>query len=321
MKKIRHALKHDAEKDYVYSNGRMTALLYAAQRDHVDLVRELMSENYNASPSVPQTRPALLFAAENGSNKVLEFLTDTKNLSLSELDNDRDAVWFAARHGQLQAIELLIEAWKNKSPTDGTRIALKLADERPKPALVVAVEAQHTDVVKKNMVQHFRDANLTTSYAKALAKPTRLRNETALKALLTFDPNPETIRTQLCQWPLLHDAIATRKADNIIKFLAKYYRTILNTVDVFDSLGRTPLGLVAIQNDEQTASLLLGLGADPSAKRPNDINDKVMPFLLACKEGRSREADFRPLDGEYYISSLCHRKIWSVLDAQAFFFF
>ncbi|PPJ61066.1 hypothetical protein CBER1_07418 [Cercospora berteroae] len=258
LKKIRRALKHDAKIDYVDPNGRMTALLYAVQRDHVDLVRELMSANYKASPSVPQTRPALLFAVESGSKKTLRFFTDTKNLSLSELDNDRDAIWFAARYGRLQTIELLIEAWKKKSPTDGIRTALKLADERREPALAVAVEAQHEEVVKY-LVKQLRDANLTTSYAKALAKATQLRDETALNALLTFNPNPETIRTPLCQWPLLHDAIATRKADNIIEFLAKSYRTILNTVDVFDAVGRTPLGLAAIHNDEDTASLLWDL--------------------------------------------------------------
>ncbi|CAK1365380.1 unnamed protein product [Cercospora beticola] len=258
LKKIRRALKHDAKINYVDPNGRMTALLYAVQRDHVDLVRELMSANYKASPSVPQTRPALLFAVESGSKKTLRFFTGTKNLSLSELDNDRDAIWFATRYGRLQTIELLIEAWKKKSPTDGIRTALKLADERREPVLAVAVEAQHEEVVKY-LVKQLRDAKLTPSYAKALAKATQLRDETALNALLTFNPNPETIRTPLCQWPLLHDAIATRKADNIIEFLAKSYRTILNTVDVFDAVGRTPLGLAAIHNDEDTASLLWDL--------------------------------------------------------------
>lgn len=316
MKKIRRALKHGATIDHVDPNSRMTALLYAVQRDNVDLVQELMSKDNTASPSVPQTRPALLFAAENGSDKVLNFLIHTKNLSLSELDDDRDAISFAARYGRLQTIKLLLAAWEKKSPTDGVRTALKLADERREPALVVAVEAQHEDVIRY-LVQQLRGADLTTSYPKALAKATDLRDENALKVLLTYNSDPDTARAQLCRWPLLHNAVARGQGSDTIKFLSNAYRNIVGTVDAFDAEGRTALGLAVQRKDLDPTKLLLRFGADPFAKRLVNSNDLESAFMLAYTAARSHADDFRRL-GRWMTP--CDILEQDVLDAESYSF-
>ncbi|KAM3416267.1 hypothetical protein BST61_g7873 [Cercospora zeina] len=283
VKRIRRALNHGADKDHVDRKSRKTALLFAVERDNLDLVRELMWK-YNADPSVLHTRSALLCAADHGSDKVLRFLIDKNTcLDLKELDDGRDAIWFAARSGKLSTMVLLFEAWKTLLPTDD---ALRIADERRRAALVVAVERKRQDVIEY-LAKQFRDAGLTTSCAKALRTATEWRDKTALESLVTNDSNLETTLA-------LHKAIRDREALDSIAFLANAYHNIADTVDVVDAKGRTPLGVAASLDNAGAVELLLGLGADPFAKRAEDLDNANSPFMLAYNVATSRDSEPNP---------------------------
>lgn len=192
-------------------NTHTAALHLATQRDNHDLVRLLLSKGANQGLQDELGRTALLIAAEQGNNSVVETLLEDSRASddvsfeavpISDLLNLPDlqqqtALLVAAERGDKEMIEMLLRNGAEKNYTG----------RRKRTALLVATENGSRDVVDL-LLKERADYTCEDSEGRTPLRLAVLNGDTVLvEAFLNHMDNDLTVESNSFDQKLLHLAV------------------------------------------------------------------------------------------------------------------
>jgi ankyrin repeat protein len=120
-------------------NGGFTALMFASQMGHDEVVKILIKkEGLDVNKADENGRTALMFAAQNGHAEVVKILIKKEGLDVDKADKKGNtALMFAARNGDAGIFDALIGAGADVNKTN----------RKNETALMIADRNGHTDIV------------------------------------------------------------------------------------------------------------------------------------------------------------------------------
>lgn len=298
IKVVRHLLRRKADVNTI-DDDKKTSLLYAIGLDNLDLVIELMSPKHRANPTLTGVTPAVSFAAEKGSIKVLKYFIPeaaaekssslqptqriaqlfAKNITMvfrsrkrqqvnphqPDLDG-RSPLWLAAVNEQKDAIKHIGAVWSD----DTIYEAFSVLDKSTKHNLLweLAYTQKH-QILRDPFLSIFpQDIRLQT-LREAVSKCSTSQGSVEVIATLlklgfgSLEIGNEGATTlhQLCRDGFAEsDDFATIVDAHIVSG---------QLVDVFDGMHRTPLHVAWSRKDARRniyGAKLCNSGANPFAK-------------------------------------------------------
>jgi len=143
--------------NFVSNDGSASALFYAAENGHLEIIKELLAaKNINVNLAMKNGATALFIAAVKGHTEIVKSLLAAKNINVNlAMKNGATALFIAAEIGHLDIVKALLAA-KN--------INVNFASNDGATALVFAAQEGHTEIVKALVTA---GADLDVKYAVA----------------------------------------------------------------------------------------------------------------------------------------------------------
>ncbi|KAH8702870.1 ankyrin repeat-containing domain protein [Phaeosphaeriaceae sp. PMI808] len=221
-----------------------SALSYAAQRGHNEVVKELLQRGAMASSEDSKGRTALWYAIRNGHEAVVGLLLEKDYGTDTRESNIKSSLWYAARHGHEEVVLLLLKNGVDPDLLDGGgRTLLWHAAADGRTGLVRLL-------LEKGATPNQKDRHGRTPLLLAAINGHDRVVDVLLGKVGDADTKDSDGRTPL-----------SRAAGN---GHVAVVNSLLNKdaeVDSLDEEGRTPLWYGALYGHDQVVKLLLERGA------------------------------------------------------------
>ncbi|GCB25504.1 ankyrin-1 [Aspergillus awamori] len=232
-----------------------SALCWAAQHDHSLLAERLVREYHGNVNAVHDGNTPLLYAASDGSIKVVDALLASRQIQVNWRNaKGHSALWRAARYGYTDIVKRLLKQ---------DNIKLNIADRtQGTTPLAVAVIRGHAETVEslltiRRVNVNKRDRRGWTPVFHALSRAISYGDRSILEMILTR-PNADLLhQDEEGRTPLIY-AVQHNEASLTVMLL----RHPTSRTEPRDFHGRTALWYAVQQGNTDIIQLLLDSGAD-----------------------------------------------------------
>ncbi|PYH67112.1 ankyrin repeat domain-containing protein [Aspergillus vadensis CBS 113365] len=232
-----------------------SALCWAAQHDHSPLAERLVREYHANVNAVHDGNTPLLYAASDGSIKVVDALLASRQIQVNWRNaKGHSALWRAARYGYTDIVKRLLKQ---------DNIKLNIADRtQGTTPLAVAVIRGHAETVEslltiRRVNVNIRDRRGWTPVFHALSRAISYGDRSILEMILTR-PNADLLhQDEEGRTPLIY-AVQHNEASLTVMLL----RHPTSRTEPRDFHGRTALWYAVQQGNTDIIQLLLDSGAD-----------------------------------------------------------
>ncbi|GJP87295.1 hypothetical protein CBS115989_9364 [Aspergillus niger] len=232
-----------------------SALCWAAQRDHSLLAERLVREYHGNVNAVHDGNTPLLYAASDGSIKVVDALLASRQIQVNWRNTKgHSALWRAARYGYTDIVKRLLKQ---------DNIKVNIADRtQGTTPLAVAVIQGHAKTVEslltaRRIKVNIRDRRGWTPVFHALSRAISYGDRSILEMILTRPDVDLLHQDEEGRTPLIYAV-----QYNEVSLTAMFLRHPTSRTEPRDFHGRTALWYAVQQGNTDIIPLLLDSGAD-----------------------------------------------------------
>ncbi|KAI2861456.1 hypothetical protein CBS76997_10186 [Aspergillus niger] len=251
-----------------------SALCWAAKHDHSRLAERLVREYHGNVNAVHDGNTPLLYAASNGSIKVVDALLSSRQIQVNWRNTKgHSALWRAARYGHTDIVKRLLKQ---------DNIKVNIADRtRGITPLAVAAIQGHAKTVEcllaaRRIKLNIRDGRGWAPVFHALSRAISYGDRSILEMILTRKNADLLHQDEMGRTPLIY-AVQHNEAS----LTAMLLRHPTSRIEPQDFEGRTALWYAVQQGNTNIIQLLLDKGADISV--PDDYGET--PLHMSIKDG------------------------------------
>nr|XP_001402132.2 hypothetical protein ANI_1_2064184 [Aspergillus niger CBS 513.88] len=272
-----------------------SALCWAAQRDHSLLAERLVREYHGNVNAVHDGNTPLLYAASDGSIKVVDALLASRQIQVNWRNTKgHSALWRAARYGYTDIVKRLLKQ---------DNIKVNIADRtQGTTPLAVAVIQGHAKTVEslltaRRIKVNIRDRRGWTPVFHALSRAISYGDRSILEMILTRPDVDLLHQDEEGRTPLIYAV-----QYNEVSLTAMFLRHPTSRTEPRDFHGRTALWYAVQQGNTDIIPLLLDSGADdgnlsatrlllrdPTVWTPvfalHAVNNVLPPLCMAADRG------------------------------------